>query len=210
VRSPSLTQFGDGVRRACDLGRRADRVWRETANLHAEGLAGRARAFRAREETRRRESRIFVGGDGELWHDDDDRWQILRQFERDFSELRKEAGPWANVPDAPASRRQWWSAEALPALDEWRAFADGSTTSWARRAATEWSTYEDWLDRLRDLRSSARAHGLVLSSPEPADLPKTVHQRAKSGRGSDGEAWWTLGRVALYTALGIIGVISLG
>jgi len=82
--------------------------------------------------------------------------------------------------------------------------------SWARRTATTWSTYEDWLDRIRDLRSSARAHGLVLSSPEPADLPRTVYQRAASGCGSDGEAWWTLGRVALYTTVGIFGVLTLG
>lgn len=210
MRSP----LADDVRRVTDLGRRRARVWRETASLHAEGVAARARAHRLRQgmppPAPAPAGRALVGGEGELWHDDDDRKRLLRRLDRDLAAFVADVRVHVESPDAPPSRRQWWTAEVRPTLDEWRTLYDGSMASWARRTATEWSTYEDWLDRIRDLRSGARAHGLVLSSPEPSDLPRTVYQRAASGCGSDGEAWWTLGRVALYTTVGILGVLTLG
>lgn len=214
MRSPALARVGEDLQRAAALGRRAQRAYQDAASLYAEGLAGRARAFRAREARRSvgsspRSSAVAVAGDGELWHDDGDRAELLERLHGDFRAFSADVGPDAQSATAPPSRRQWWDREVRPALAEWASFFDGSRRSWARRTATDWDTYEDWLDRLRDLRSSARAHGITLRSPEPADLPKTVYQRAASGCGSDGEAWWTLGRVALYTAIGVIGVITL-
>ncbi len=211
MRSPALTRIGDEVRRVQDLGRRAGAVWRETASLHDEGLSGRARAARYQEARRRKPwGALWVGQDGALlWHDDDDRAQAMRLLDEGFAAFRADVEPRATESAAPPATRQWWSVEVLPQFDQWRDFADQAAASWTKRAATAWSTYQDWHDRLRELRSIARAHDLVLSSPEQADLPETVYQRAQAGRGSGAEAWWTLGRFALYTAVGVAGVLSL-
>ncbi len=228
MRSPAWSQIGVQIRtevdqevqRVQDLGRRARVVWRDTESLHAEGLAGRARAARAtraraqaarvQDRPARPWSELLVGQEGGLlWHDDDDRARAMRILDEGFAGLQMDVEPRATAAGAPAATRQWWSVEVAPTLEEWRVFADQATQSWARRAATAWSTYEDWTRRLYQLRSLARAHNLVLASPEPVDLPSTLYQRAQRGRGSPAEAWWTLGRFALYTAVGVAGVLSL-
>jgi hypothetical protein len=212
MRTP--TQIGDEIRRVADLGRRARVVWRETRSLHDEGLAGRARAYAAARARLDADPRPWittrVAGDGALlWHDDDDRARAMRVLDAGFAGFRADVEVRATRPEAPPATRQWWTAEVVPELEEWRRFVEAATQSWARRAATAWSTYQDWLARLRELRSLARAHDLVLASPEIVDLPETVYQRAAKGRGSATEAWWTIGRLVLYTAVGAVGVISL-
>ena len=86
------------------------------------------------------------------------------------------------------------------------AYAQQVTTG---RLAVDWSTYEAWLALLRSLRSGARAHGLVLETPEPERLPATMFERGALGSGSRVEAAWTLGKVMLYTAIGLAGAASL-
>ena len=137
-----------------------------------------------------------------------DREIALVLLEAGFAEFRADVEPRVDEPGAPATRAQWWSADALPVLSDWEAFR-AHASSWVERAATEWSTYEDWLTVLRQLRSGARAQGLLLSSHEPGRLPETVFERGARGHGSKIEAAWTIGRVLLYTAVGGAGLLSL-
>jgi hypothetical protein len=44
----ALEKIRDDARRVVDLGRRGRQIWRAATSLHAEGVAARARAHRAR------------------------------------------------------------------------------------------------------------------------------------------------------------------
>lgn len=207
----AVTRVSDGVARAEDLGSRASRGSRGAARglsgIHQVGIASRRRVAEARSVTADipGASEEIVGG--ALYHDDTDREAALAAIDLGVAHFRADVEPRAAAVDAPSARAQWWRVEVLPALSEWAAFR-ARQADWIARMATEWSAYEAWLSLLRALRSGARAQGLALTSPEPVDLPRTVFERGGSGRGGPIEAAWTIGRVLLYTAIGVAGAFG--
>jgi len=144
---------------------------------------------------------------GTLYHDDADREAALAAIDLGIARFRADVEPRAAAVDAPPARAQWWRVEVMPMLFEWSAFR-ARQADWVMRTATEWSTYEAWVSLLRALRSGARAQGLALTSPEPADLPRTLFERGGRGTGGQIEAAWTIGRVLLYTAIGVAGAVG--
>jgi hypothetical protein len=129
-----------------------------------------------------------------------------------FKTLADDLSTWlmANVDKADASvSAQWFAADVTPTLEEWRAFVSHQNESWWTKAATSWETYEEWWDRLRTLRSLARAHGILLQSAEPVPLPKTIWQRGAEGKGSEATAILGVLKVGVFAALSITGAVSL-
>lgn len=194
----AVNVVGEGVDRIDGLARRAASGVRSSrrglVGLHDVGVAERAQA------------QVVAAGD--WYHDDADRAIAVAVVDAALAALRRDAETAATAPGAPASRAQWWSAEVAPVLADWAAFREHEA-SWAARTATDWSTYEAWLTLARQLRSSARAQGIALTSPEPGHLPSTVFERGAQGRGGQAEVAWTIGRVLLYTALGVAGVAGI-
>lgn len=203
-----VTRVSDGVLRAEDLGSRASHGSRGAARglsgVYRVGIAGRRRVAEARSGSGS-DDEVAVGG--ALYHDDADREAALSAIDLGVARFRADVEPRATAVDAPPARTQWWRVEVAPMLSEWSAFR-ARQADWIVRTATEWSTYEAWVSLLRALRSVARTQGLVLTSPEPADLPRTVFERGGSGRGGPIEAAWTIGRVLLYTAIGVAGAVG--
>lgn len=197
---------GSGVERAVDLTRRASGSALDASHgasgLHRMGLASRSAAYR------RARDREAVRVSGELYHSDVDREAALSTIDRAVHDLRADVEPRATAVDTHPATAQWWRADVLPVLSDWALFREHSA-AWSVRVATEWSTYEAWLAVLRGLRSGARAQGIVLASPEPPRLPQTILERGQRGVGGRLEAAWTLGRVLLYTAVGVAGVAGL-
>ncbi len=109
---------------------------------------------------------------------------------------------------APAAIAQWITVDVTPTINEWHQFLERQLGSWWSRAATDWGAYEDWWDRLRRLRELARAHGIVLTSPEPVPLPKTIWQRGTSGRGNEAAVTMGLLKMGIAAALGITGIVG--
>ena len=205
----AVTRVSDGVLRAEDLGSRASRGSRGAARgfseIHRVGIAGRRRIAEARTGTEDATSSEVVGG--ALYHDDADREAALAAIDLGFARFRADIEPRATAIDTPPARTQWWRVEVSPMLDEWMTFR-AKQANWVTRTATEWSTYEAWASLLRALRSGARVQGLALMSPEPVDLPRTMFERGSTGRGGPIEAAWTIGRVLLYTAIGVAGAVG--
>lgn len=149
---------------------------------------------------------------GELFHSIADRQLALVRISTDLQALANDISVWhmANLssPNA-ATIVQWIAADVTPTLEEWRKFADHENKSWWTKAATKWDTFEDWQDRLRRLRGLARAHGIMLESPEPKDLPATVWERGAEGKGGEGAALLGVLKVAVAAALGITGFVTM-
>lgn len=203
----ATVRVSDGVIHAESLGRRALSGSRDVlvgaTQVHRVGVSGRFA------EAMRRESADSAGSmDAGFHHGDDDKERALASLDLWFGQLRADVEPRASAIDAPAARAQWWQADVLPVLSDWALFREHQS-SWVNRLATEWTTYVAWLTQVRALRAEARMAGMVLASPEPTGLPQTIFDRATSGRGSKIETAWTLGRVLLYTAVGVAGVASL-
>lgn len=200
----TATEVSEGVAHAEGLAGRAARgvgyLGRGARGLHRTGLAYRHQDTRA--------SGDAVRSGAAFYHTDEDREAALASLGAGFAGLRADVEPWATSPGAPAARAQWWELDARPALNDWLLFRDHQG-SWVNRVATDWSTYEAWMTVLHGLRSSARAQGLALASPEPVRLPRTAEELGRAGEGSPLEAAWTLGKVLLYTAVGFAGVASL-
>lgn len=200
----TVGRVSESVLTAEELARRAARgargVARGSAGVYRAGVSGRHQLASGRHAS------VLVGGD--LYHSDGDREAALSMIDAAFGAFRTDVEPRATAIDAPPARAQWWRADALPYLSDWAEFRKHQS-SWVNRTATEWSTYEAWLVVLRGMRSGARAQGLVLASPEPGRLAQTMFERGESGRGSKLEAAWTIGKVLLYTAVGVVGTASL-
>jgi len=190
-----------------ELARRAARgasdVARGSAGVYRVGVAGRHQRAGGRHTQVQHE---LIGAD--FYHSDGDREAALALIDAAFAAFRADVEPRATTIDASPARAQWWRADAMPYLSDWSEFRKHQS-SWVNRIATEWSTYEAWLVVLRGMRSGARAQGLVLASPEPGRLSQTMFERGESGRGSKIEAAWTIGKVLLYTAVGVVGTASL-
>ena len=106
----------------------------------------------------------------------------------------------------------WWKNAGLPVVSAWQAFQAMQTAAYGQRWATDWDVFKAWRDRLMDLRSKAKAHGVKLTSPEPPPLPTTIIEdigdfghdvKNKLGEG------WTLAKIAVYGGLGVVGLIAL-
>lgn len=150
----------------------------------------------------------------ELFHTGADRTRAIATLSTGFKSLSNDLAVWqmANkeLPTTTATA-QWLDADVTPTIEEWNLFAMQATGSWWRKVATSWDTFENWMLRLRQLRSLARAHGVVLQSSEPPPLPKTVFQRSEEGNGSEGAAMLgalKIGAATVLTIMGAVGVLA--
>jgi hypothetical protein len=141
---------------------------------------------------------------GEWFHGGSDRSNALAQLGIDWHAFANDL----KAPTVSATDATWIAADVQPAIDEWAKFVQRMAASPVASYVTEWSVFESWSDRLRQLRALARARGILLTSAEPVPLPQTVWQRGASGTGSSLDAWITAGKTLVFGAIAITGVIG--
>ena len=177
-------------------GRGAQRVWTATR-----GIGGRDEAAKPAAQ---------IGQD--LFHTGANRERAIAQISTGFRSLANDLAVWMTSneerPDATKTA-QWIAADVTPTLEEWGAFVAHEQTSWWVKIATSWDTFEQWWDRLKQLRSLARLHGVTLQSADPVPLPKTIWQHSEAGKGSEATAILGVIKIGALTALGIMGVAGL-
>ena len=150
---------------------------------------------------------------GQQWfHSVQDRQRALDSITSALSALATEVVRWhernpAAVQDAALV--QWVESDVLPTVQEWNAFAARERASWWVRAATSWDTFMHWHERVRDLRQLARAHDIVLQTPEIEPLPKTIWEKSDEGTGSEIAPWFGIAKVAIGAAITIAGAATL-
>ena len=148
----------------------------------------------------------------ELFHTAADRDRAGAQLSSGFRALANDLAVWLTSneeqPNATTTA-QWIAADVTPTLEEWKAFAAREQKSWWTKIATSWETFEGWWDRLKQLRSLARAHGVTLQSAEPVPLPKTIWQHSEEGKGSEATAILGVLKIGAFTALSLMGVAGL-
>lgn len=148
----------------------------------------------------------------ELFHTVADRERAIAHLSTSFSALVNDLAVWqtsnSRLPEA-SKTAQWLAADVTPALQEWNQFVTREKKSWWTKLATSWETFEQWWDRLRQLRSMARAHGVVLQSIEPVPLPKTIWQLSEEGKGSEATAVLGVIKIGALTTLGLLGAAGL-
>lgn len=148
----------------------------------------------------------------ELFHTVGDRSRAIAQLSTGFKALASDLAVWQtsnkDLPEASITA-QWLAADVTPTLEEWKEFVDHETRSWWTRLATSWETFENWWNRLKQLRALARAHGVQLQSVEPTPLPKTIWQKAGTGTGSEATALIGVLKVGAATALTLVGLAGL-
>jgi hypothetical protein len=147
----------------------------------------------------------------ELFHTVADRVRAIASLSTGFQALASDLAVWqtanSDAPNATTSA-QWLAADVTPTLEEFRGFVERESKSWWIKVATSWETFETWWDRLRQLRSLARAHGIALQSVEPTPLPKTIWQQGAEGKGSEATALLgvlKIGAAAVITIMGAVG-----
>lgn len=148
----------------------------------------------------------------ELLHTVADRARALTQISTGFRALASDLAVWwASNKDQPeaSTRAQWLAADVTPTLEEWNEFVTHEGRSWWTKLATSWETFEQWWDRLKQLRSMARAHGMELQSSEPVPLPKTIWQQGAEGKGSEATAVLGVLKIGALSALTIMGAAGL-
>ena len=176
--------------------RGADRLWTGT-----QLMGGRGEAEKPLE---------LVGQ--EFFHTVADRSRAVAALSTAFQALSNDLAVWQTAnKDSPtaAATAQWLAADVTPTLDEWRQFVEHESQSWWTKLATSWETFEEWLTRLRQLRSIARAHGITLQSAEPTDLPKTIWQKGSEGKGSEATALLGVLKIGAAALLSIMGAAGL-
>lgn len=164
-------------------------------------------AARARRGSRRwGEASTKIGQ--ELFHTVADRERAISQLSTGFQALTSDLVVWqmanASQPDS-GTFAQWLASDVTPTLEEFAAFAEHERRSWWTKLATTWETFEGWWDRLKQLRSLARAHGVVLQSVEPTPLPQTIWQKSDEGKGSEVTAVLGVLKLGVIGVLGIMG-----
>lgn len=177
-------------------GRGARRAW-----IASRGIGGRAEADKPPAQ---------IGQ--ELFHTAGDRVRAIAQLETGFRALANDLAVWqtSNTDHPDASKTaQWIAADVIPMLEEWRTFVTRENKSWWVKIATNWDTFEQWWDRLKQLRSMARLHGVSLQSAEPVPLPKTIWQHSEAGNGSEASAVLGVLKIGALTALGFMGIAGL-
>jgi hypothetical protein len=189
---PAMPVISDAFRAS----RGAQRVWTATR-----GIGGRAEAEKPAAQ---------IGQ--ELFHTAGDRDRAIAQLSTGFRSLASDLAVWqtSNTTHPDASKiAQWIAADVTPTLEEWKAFVAREQKSWWTKIATSWETFEGWWDRLKQLRSLARVHSVMLQSAEPVPLPKTIWQHSEEGNGSEAAAILGVLKIGALTALGIMGVAGL-
>ena len=175
-------------------GRGASRVWTAARGIDAQ--AGK--------------STTQIGQ--ELFHTVADRERAIVQLMTGFHALSSDLALWVtrNKNDPAASSvAHWIAADVTPTLAEWRTFVAREHKSWWTKMATSWETFEAWWERLKQLRSLARAHGATLQSAEPTPLPKTIWQHAEEGNGSEATAVLGVVKIGALAVLGLMGAAGL-
>jgi hypothetical protein len=148
----------------------------------------------------------------ELLHTVADRARAIAQISTGFRALASDLAVWvASNKDQPdvSKSAQWIAADVTPTLEEWNAFVAHEGKSWWTKLATSWETFEQWWDRLKQLRSLARAHGMDLQSGEPVPLPKTIWQQSAEGKGSEATAVLGVLKIGALSALTVMGAAGL-
>ncbi len=144
----------------------------------------------------------------ELFHTVADRERAISHLSTGFRGLVNDLAVWQTSnkdhPDASVNA-QWFAADVTPTLEEWNEFVDHEKRSWWTKLATTWETFEGWWDRLKQLRSLARARGIMLQSAEPLPLPKTIWQKSAEGKGSEATAVLGVLKIGVLTVVGIMG-----
>ncbi len=148
----------------------------------------------------------------ELFHTVADRDRAIAQLSTGFRALAGDLAVWQTSnkdhPDA-SKTAQWLAADVTPTLEEWNEFVANERKSWWTKLATSWETFEQWWDRLKQLRSLARAHGITLQSGEPVPLPKTIWQQGEEGKGSEATAILGVLKIGALSVLTIMGAAGL-
>lgn len=148
----------------------------------------------------------------ELFHTVADRDRAIAQLSTGFKALASDLAVWqtsnSDKPNA-ATTAQWIAADVTPTLEEWSQFVAHEQKSWWTKMATSWETFDGWHDRLKQLRSMARVHGVTLQSAEPVPLPQTIWQKSEEGKGSEATAILGVLKIGALTALGLIGAAGL-
>ena len=143
-----------------------------------------------------------------LFHSVGDRERVIQQLSTGFKALVNDLAIWQSTnmehPDA-SSNAQWLAADVIPTLDEFNEFVAHEQKSWWTKLATSWETFEGWFDKLKQMRALARAHGIVLQSPEPQPLPKTIWEKTEEGKGSESMAILGVLKIGALGALAIMG-----
>lgn len=120
----------------------------------------------------------------------------------------------------------WWKSFAKPRFADWVKFRAGQLgqdatvapnyQAWTERFATNWSTYEEWKDKLDALRSAAQQAGFTVGVPAAQSLPTTVVDDvsavAKKGAGAVATGVgdvWTLAKYGAWAVLGIGAIVAL-
>ena len=181
---------------AFSAGRGAQRLW-----IASRAIGGRSEAEKPAAQ---------IGQ--ELFHTAADRERAISQLSTGFRALANDLAVWMTSneahPDATKTA-QWIAADVTPTLEEWGAFVAHEQKSWWVKIATSWDTFEQWWDRLKQLRSLARLHSVTLQSAEPVPLPKTIWQHSEAGKGSEATAILGVLKIGALTALGIMGAAGL-
>lgn len=188
---PVLPTVNDAFR----AGRGAERWW------HA------SRAIGGRDDADRPATEIGQ----ELFHTVADRDRAIAQLSTGFRALASDLAVWQTSnkdhPDA-SQTAQWLAADVTPTLEEWNQFVEHEKRSWWTKLATSWDTFEQWWDRLKQLRALARAHGVVLQSGEPVPLPKTIWQKSEEGKGSEAGAVLGVLKIGALSVLAVMGAVG--
>ena len=148
----------------------------------------------------------------EFFHSVPDRTRAIAALATYFRVFVDDLATWslANVGKPNSSTvAQWIAADVTPTREEFRTFVVRQDDSWFTKVATSWDTYEDFFDRLRTLRSLARAHGILLQSSEPIPLPKTIWQRGEEGNGTKATAMLGVLKIGVFAALSITGAVTM-
>ena len=179
---------------AVDLGRRARRAARDIHRSadYSRRVAGRGRA-----------PATMVAG--EFFHGPGDRKAAIAKLSSDFAAFQNDLATNAVKPDDA----RWALDAVLPALTEWHNFAIKSAGSELTPWLIDWSTLEQWQERLVRLRELAATRGIAIHSPAPVPLPETIWERGGSGSGSKADVLLGLLKWSVYAAVGVIGVSAL-
>jgi hypothetical protein len=161
-----------------------------------------SQVLRARDHAARLYQGAQVGA--EWFHGIADREKALGQLSSDFGAFARDVAANARARDA-----KWVASDALPLVAAWQQFEKAERESVAILVATDWETYERWLDKLKAARSNARARDFHLSSPEPVELPETIWDQAKEGTGGELAALLGIGKLAIGAGAALIGAFGL-
>lgn len=110
---------------------------------------------------------------------------------------------------ATATKSPLWTffdSAVSPVYGEWMKFR---TSDQFYTYFTSWEEYEKWLERAKQLRATVQAKGVKLETPEPADLTKSLAEKAASGIGDIAKDTFAILKWGLIGVLGIGAVVAL-